>query len=491
MNKKSIKNRLQAPAITIIAMTLAPLFVACDSYNNATGSALMTDYNVAEFSSYTLPLSFKTISADMQGTGGASTISYNNIYVNSSYGYVGTIPNTVYGGTSCEYLTQFYCPKGFTFGEKPIDNRIDSAFVVLTYSGYTGNGKDAMEVTAYKLKSALDFQKYSIDDISPYVDATSANILGHISFTAEKGNASSSTGKHIMIPIDKALGQKFYDLSKSKSSEFANQQNFNKFFPGVYLKTTAGEGSILRVARTSLAFYYSVPDTVIRKSTGVKDSVIVAPHAQFLSHTIEVPQLARFANEEVDKLMASNSEYTYVKSPAGVFTEITIPTIEIAKLLNQPKAGYVRELNSVPMIINATGQTDNAYSLPAPSDLILMPTDSIATFFSKELNERDAPYSTYVSSKTSPESKTYSFGNIVHLVKQHIKDNPNKDLKVTIVPILRAQESNSSSSYNYSSNSSPIAISNLILPSAMKISTGDENNKLNIIITERKEGAPF
>lgn len=490
MNNNTTKNRWGIPALALMVMA-TPLFVACDNYNNATGSDLMTEYNVAEFTSYTLPLSFETISADLQKPNTTSTISYNNIYVNSNYGYVGTIPNTMYGGTSCEYLTQVYCPNGFKFSEQPIANRIDSAFVVLSYSGYTGNGKDALEVTAYRLKSTLPFNKYSISDVSPYVDTTPENVLGRRSFTAEKGNMTTTSGQHIMIPIDKALGQKFYDLSKAQSAVFANQDNFNKFFPGMYIKATAGEGSILRVARTSLAFYYTVEETVVRKSTGAKDSVINVAHAQYLSHTIEQPQLARFANEGIDKLMAPNSEYTYVKSPAGVFTEITIPTVKIAQLLNQPKEGYVRELNSVPVVINASGQTDNAYSLPTPSDLILMPTDSVANFFAKELNEKDAPYSTYVSSKTSAESKSYSFGNIVQLVKQHIKQHPDRDLKVAIIPILRAQESNDKNSYNYSSSATPIAISNLILPSAMKISTGEENNKLNIIITERKVGAPF
>lgn len=494
MNKSTTSYKQRVPLLTVIALALVPFFGACDSYDNPTGSDIMPEYSKGVSKSYTLPLTFRTVSADMSDQTGTHTgVSYNNIYVNSSYGYVGTIPNTLYGNVSCEYLTQFYCPAGFRFSEEPASNKIDSAFVELSYADYTGKGDSPMEIKAYKLKKALPFQKYSVDDLSAYVDMSDTYHLGSVTYTAAKGNASSSDVKRIKIPLRREFGQEFYDLAKAKSPIFASQESFDQFFPGVYLKTTTGAGSILQVVRSSLAFYYSMPDTLVRKSTGVKDSIVSVAHVQHLSHTIEVPQLARFANKDINKLINSNDGYAYIKSPAGVFTEVTIPTVKIAQILSEAEMGKIRELNSVPMIITGEGETNNAYALTSPSDLILMPTDSVASFFAKELTEADAPYSTYVSTKTSAESKTYSFGNIVQMIKQHIKAHPDRDLRVAIIPILRSQDSSSSSSssYNQSSSSTPISISNLILPSAMRISTEKENNELKFVITEKRAGAPF
>lgn len=480
-------HKLSLPLASLL-VGVCLLLVSCEDRSNTLGVGMMPDYTRFKSFDTTFDLSYRTISADMKGTGSsASGTQYNRMYVSSNYGYIGRIPNQEFGGIETEYLTQMYCPEGFLFRDQPVDNRIDSAFLTLYYDGYSGYGKDLVEVTAYRLDKPLPGNsKYSLESISDYYTRGVSEELGRASYMAVTGTPHEGKGTYIRIPIAREIGQDFYDKSVAGSEVFRSQAAFDQYFPGVYFRVSAGTGSVIRVVRTALTFCYRTEQMLKRHSTGKVDSLAYVPTIQELSHTNEVPQLSRFANMGLSELMAPGSDYAYIKSPAGVLAEITIPTREIKKKLDEAPKGSVRVLASAPFAISGENRQLSEYQLVYPTSLVLMPRDSVAHFFESELTDADSPFTTYVSRQAIQGSSTYTFGNISALISKHIEKKPDEDLRVVVVPVQYvAPEQQQSGAV------SPSSVTNLVLPSTLKIKMDGKNNKLRVYINERKEGSPF
>ncbi|WP_296120282.1 DUF4270 family protein [uncultured Porphyromonas sp.] len=480
-------HKLSLPLASLL-VGVCLLLVSCEDRSNTLGVGMMPDYTQFKSFDTTFDLSYRTISADMKDSGSsASGTQYNRMYVSSNYGYIGRIPNQEFGGIETEYLTQMYCPEGFLFRDQPVDNRIDSAFLTLYYDGYSGYGKDLVEVTAYRLDRPLPGNsKYSLESISDYYTRGVSKELGRASFMAVTGTPHEGKGTWVRVPIAREIGQDFYDKSVAGSEVFRSQAAFDQYFPGVYFRVSAGTGSVIRVVRTALTFCYRKEQMLKRRSTGKVDSLAYVPAIQELSHTNEVPQLSRFANMGLSELMAPGSDYAYVKSPAGVLAEITIPTREIKKKLDEAPKGSVRVLASAPFSISGENRQLSEYQLVYPTSLVLMPRDSVAHFFESELTDADSPFTTYVSRQAIQGSSTYTFGNISALISKHIEKKPDEDLRVVVVPVQYvAPEQQQSGAV------SPSSVTNLVLPSTLKIKMDGKNNKLRVYINERKEGSPF
>lgn len=480
-------HKLSLPLASLL-VGVCLLLVSCEDRSNTLGVGMMPDYTQFKSFDTTFDLSYRTISADMKDSGSsASGTQYNRMYVSSNYGYIGRIPNQEFGGIETEYLTQMYCPEGFLFRDQPVDNRIDSAFLTLYYDGYSGYGKDLVEVTAYRLDRPLPGNsKYSLESISDYYTRGVSKELGRASFMAVTGTPHEGKGTWVRVPIAREIGQDFYDKSVAGSEVFRSQSAFDQYFPGVYFRVSAGTGSVIRVVRTALTFCYRKEQMLKRRSTGKVDSLAYVPAIQELSHTNEVPQLSRFANMGLSELMAPGSDYAYVKSPAGVLAEITIPTREIKKKLDEAPKGSVRVLASAPFSISGENRQLSEYQLVYPTSLVLMPRDSVAHFFESELTDADSPFTTYVSRQAIQGSSTYTFGNISALISKHIEKKPDEDLRVVVVPVQYvAPEQQQSGAV------SPSSVTNLVLPSTLKIKMDGKNNKLRVYINERKEGSPF
>ena len=480
-------HKLSLPLASLL-VGLCLFLVSCEDRSSSLGVGMMPDYTRYKSFDSSFDLTYRTISADVgdSKTSDAGT-QYNRMYVSSNYGYIGRIPSQEFGGIETEYLTQMYCPEGFLFRDQPVDNRIDSAFLTLYYDGYSGYGKDLVEVTAYALDKPLPGgSKYSLESISDYYTRGVSKELGRVSYMAVTGTPHEGKGTWIRIPIDREIGQDFYDKSAAGSEVFKSQVAFDRYFPGVYFRISAGTGSVIRVVRTALTFCYRTEQMLKRPSTGKVDSLAYVPTIQELSHTNEVPQLSRFANTGLSNLIGSGTDYAYVKSPAGVLAEITIPTREIKKKLNEAPKGSVRVLASAPFVISGENRELSEYQLVYPTSLVLMPRDSVAGFFEQELTDTDSPYTTYVSRQAIQGSSTYSFGNISALISKHIEKKPDEDLRIVVVPVqyVAAQQQQSGAV-------SPSSVTNLVLPSTLKIKMDGKNNKLRVYINERKEGSPF
>ncbi len=465
--------------LLVVLLSLA----SCDGIDNSVGYEVLPEYLKSKPISKEYKVKLRTVKA-------GTDAHIQNIYISSAKGYVGTLPNTVYGGIESGYLTQFYLPNGFRFKEEDIIQKIDSVRLNLYYDGVVGDTIANMQVQVNRLNAKLEHNKYSISDISSLIGES----IGEKSYWAGRGtkklvdSKGNAYGFMLSIPLLDELGDQFLAMSKAGDPIFANQKAFEEWFKGVYIHTKAGQGSVIRIYSTELAFYYTKEVEVTDSKTKTKKKVNKA-FSQSLIHTSEVPQLSSFVNYGVEKLI-NDDKYAYVKAPNGVWPELTIPTREIVQTLKEAPNGYTRVLNSATFQIQGeaskSSSTSDPYKLDAPKSLLMLPKNRVEEFFEKERTENSLSeiYTSYIGELTIAGSQSYNFGNVGSLILDHIAKHPNEDLVVVLIPVERTTAENSN-------GGTTLSLSHLVLPSAVKFSINDQNTTLETTIIERKSGTPF
>jgi hypothetical protein len=212
--------------------------------------------------------------------------------------------------------------------------------------------------------------------------------------------------------------------------------------------------------------------------------------SEIFTNSKEVIQISRFKNGNIDNLLVPNSTHTFIKSPAGVCTRLTVPTSEIEKKIDIKK----RYINDFTLKLHYLPAEEGDYAYNPPSYLLLIPEDSLKTFFENEkvednqiyflsYNDNSSIYGSTQGSLYTPYgydyiSRTYSFGNISAIMKDHIEKSPGKDLNLLILPVLRL--STSPQSGYYVTNS----VTNSLTPGGIKVRTDNDYMKVIVISSE-------
>ena len=214
-------------------------------------------------------------------------------------------------------------------------------------------------------------------------------------------------------------------------SYFKNSYNFiHNVCPGFYVKTKDGIGSMAYISISQLSVYYRFKDK--ENNMYVRDDIY--------SGTEEVLQTTNITNSKdaINRLVNDNS-CTYLKTPAGIFTEMTLPVDEIT--LNHEND----TLNTAKIILRKINNIQHTpYSLETPTTLLMIERDSMYTFFEK--NKITDGVQSYLSTISG---NNYVFSNISNLVrkmseakKSGLKSNSNWTIahpnwnKVVIIPVV-------------------------------------------------------
>jgi len=178
---------------------------------------------------------------------------------------------------------------------------------------------------------------------------------------------------------------------------------------------------------SQLNVYFKHKTTTTTKDGTKKDTIIVSTAA--FPGTEEVLQTTNIINDKAAiKRLAEDNSCTYIKSPAGIFTEMTIPVEQIMRghendTINTAKVSLSR--------INSTVNSD--YALNIPTTLLMIPKAEMYSFFE---NKQVANYKTSFLATYSSTTNQYTFNNIGSLVRYMSENKQNKDWdKVVIIPV--------------------------------------------------------
>jgi hypothetical protein len=374
-----------------------------------------------------------------------------------------------------------------------VDNKIDSVILNIGYYSFFGDSVAPMEVTVYPVIKALDHQYYTNTDPKEYCDMD--HPMAKYSYTARNLNISNDDLRdslnyyyNFTIPLPVKLGQDYLD--KVLKNEIKTTNDFLNFFPGTYLTTTFGTGSMLPIDRTTIVIYYT-RKTMLKDVNG-NDSLAFKSSNAVFTVTQEIIQLNKFENKNPDFLYEDNPDKTFLKSPAGVFTELTIPIKDIMKGIGTKK------FSSVKLSLSAYPRDEWSYSLPFPgmstsptpasdgsgssgysAKLLLIEPDSVANFFEmKKFADGKTSYTTQFNTSTY----SYTFNNIANVVQNAIDNAPDKDLKLWLIPVITTWYSQSN--YYGQTSYTDYMTSNYLYPSGVTLKKGGDNLKIRVLATE-------
>lgn len=223
------------------------------------------------------------------------------------------------------------------------------------------------------------------------------------------------------------LMEKFYN--PQTAPYFNTQYLFHKnICPGFYLESTGGIGSMANITITQVIVYFKTIDAEGKVTNSYCSFAGTEELMQKTSYKLDNAKIADLVTKETTE----NRNYTFLKNPASIYTELTLPVEEIV-------LGHENDTISASRLflqrINDTASS--TYPLPIPQSLLLLPTDSLSKFF-KEKQLPDAKISVLAS--YSSKDNGYTFTNLSRLVMNFAKIHKDyiNDLKAKTEEWMRA-----------------------------------------------------
>ena len=416
--------------LVIAALT----FAACDDTTEGIGGSITNKIDNINISNSAFNVTTKSIVAD-------SVLSRNNT------GLIGKMKDPETGNyVKGDYMTQLSVLPTFSVDTldyiKQANNgsiEADSCYLLVSYNASYGDTIAPMKVTAYEMTKPMSEDKEYYSDYDAFEKGWVNENNQHWSSNYNLSNTSDV--KNFKIYLNKKYkkdGKTYKNYGSYIMQTYAEHPEYFKtnfkflhnVCPGFYIKNVGGTGNMAKIWNTELIFYWT------RHKTINKDSTAVSIGYNRFDGTEEVLQLNKIENdtENLKKLASKDQEKcTYLKSPAGIFTEVTLPIGDIMK--GHEKDTLNTATISFPRLNNEN--EDNPYNFATPSTILMVQKDSLQSFFEKsKLADSRTSYTASYSS-TGTYKNAYTFQNIANLVSAMYKNKGKGENwnKVVLVPV--------------------------------------------------------
>ena len=418
-------------------MLAAVCCIACDDTTEKVGSSIIPESDIIEIQTKTYSATTRSIAVD-------------SVLGKTDKVYLGRFTDPQTGSMlEADFMAQFNCVEGGNVFPAKGEIKGDSAVrteLRLFFTTFFGDSTNTMEAEVYQLQTTLDEQEKYYTNINPtqYYDPTQEP-LTKIVYTAIDNTLEDSEledSEHyanVCIPLPNSIGTEMIKQYREHPEYFTNATSFiQNICPGYYVKSTHGDGTILYIDQVALNVHFT---------DAKNDSVYVT---QFVS-TEEVLQTSRFSTQQVEQLI-QDSTATYLKTPAGIFTEVTLP---ISEMMADGDS-----INSAKIIFTRYNEdTASRFKFGTPQTLLMVRKDEMNTFFEKNrlTDNVSALYTTY-----NATFNRYEYSNIARLVihannerqawlaahpeateEDYAKTHPGWD-KVVLIPVSPIKDSNGS-----------------------------------------------
>ena len=426
---------------------------SCDENTNTMGYSLTSDAD--RFS--LVPDSFKIES--MQ------SIKADSVLARSSYCYLGSIKDPETGAyITSDFTTQFNLlenESSYIFAAKKDISSLDaggepvatSCYLTVFINNYTGDSLTAMKLVVEELDKPIEENKLYYSNFDPEASGyirngglKQAKVYSMVDLTLSDSlryvRQANNYYTYINIPLNKPYKAKdgvtynnygtylmrtYYQHPEYFKTAFSFIKNA---CPGFYIKTVDGQGVMAEVLNVQLNVEYKF------KTDGTEYN-----GSKIFYGTEEVMQTTHISNDKgkIDSLVNKVKDCTYLKTPAGIFTEVTLPIDEIKK-------GHANDsILSAKVIFQRMADQNNRTDdlLNDATELLMIERDSLYSFFEKSnvTNKRTSFLATFNSSMN-----TYTYNNISSLIN-HMYANRDKGSKnwnkVVLVPVKTSSVSTS------------------------------------------------
>lgn len=426
-----MKIRLFA-AIAVTAMAM----ISCSEDTDTIGSSITNDSDRLVFSTGVYPATSRSILAD-------SIYSHNT---NCYFGMVKDPETKSY--VKSDFMAQFNMLENYTLpSQEDMLSKIDGEVVAdsceislfIQYSKSYGDTLAAMKMRVSELDTPIDekYTHYSNFDLKKngYIREGGLQVnkmfsvrdlklsdanLQHLQNNIKNQGTSNDSGYYdrIRIPLNVPYtakdGRTYNNYGTyvmrtyyEHPEYFTNSYRFvHNVCPGFNFEITDGLGVMASIMEIDIEMFYRFK----KDTTSLYSSI-------YLTTTPEVLQTSYIENdrEALDRLVADNN-CTYLKSPAGIFTEVTLPVDEISQ------AHVNDSLLSVSIDFQRlNSELTSSYKFNSPSDILMIQKDSLYSFFeNKTMYDYKSSYKASLST-----TNVYSFSNIGNLITLMAREKAN------------------------------------------------------------------
>lgn len=419
------------------------------------------------------------------------TLRLEKVYSRTNKAYLGKYTDPDFGQYSADFITQINCPEKFELPEHL--KEITGASLELYYTDFYGDSLATLTVQVDTLNKIIEDSDtglyYTSYEPKDYYDETKTP-LAVKTYAAVDMSVSDSLRNtsdyypSIKIDLGKAFGERIQNLYTSKPEYFKDAYSFiNNVLKGFYVHTTQGDGSVVYIKdiwlRLNLDYY------VERESTGEIDSlvqgntVLAASKEVLMSTRLGYPEeQSDNSKDRLDELVDEKG-HTYLKTPAGLCTEVTLPIDEIYN----DERHKNDTLNSVTLSIKkyryAGDENSNTFTMGIPQNVLMVRKSDINTFFeqNKTYDNKTSFLGTYSSNTNS-----YTFSKLNRLISNIFSEirsgeeyTEDRD-KVLLIPVTTETDA----------EGNIIGVSHDMEVNAAKLFGGEDGEELNIEIVYTK-----
>ena len=395
----------------LCALLLAALIYSCDDSTTGIGTDLIPGGDKIPANTDSYEFTTRSLLAD-------------SVYARTSTAYLGRYTDEHYGEFTSDFIAQFTCMDNFEFEEEL--TKVIGVNIQLQYGSFFGDSLNAMRLQVDTLDKVIPEKELSTfyTSVNPkdyynekgkpiavkaYSAVGPSTSLDTI-YTTSSGTSYRSIIQTIKLP--NSLGEHIFNKYKENKDYFKTPETFIKnVLKGVYIRSTHGDGTILYIDGLTLGLNF---EALIESSSGKRDSLVYKNY--FFGATKEVIQANHFSNDNQLEELAKDPDRTYVKSPAGLFTEATFPITEI---YNEHKRDT---LNGINVSFTRYNEKDSKYKMGTPQYVLMVRKKDMFSFF--EENKITDSQTSFLSSYSS-SNNSYTFSNIAPLITYCIEERKN------------------------------------------------------------------
>lgn len=428
--------------LKFIAITIGCLaLIACEDEISTIGSSLnATNIEITVDSTF-VKLSGKSVFTD-------------SILGRTTDPLLGTLTVNNYGTLRTGYLTQFMPSLNIdTLNVTP--STLDSIKLYLNYydSDLTGDSLAPMVLDVYRLDKTIKGPLYT--NINPNDYYSTDNLIASCTFGSttegfiDNNNSTDNkkvTYKRIGVDLPLSLGEEIFNEYKKDPNVFAMPSEFAKFFPGVYMDISYGNGRVVNIKGIFMTMYYRAIDSAGKIDTLSYTYLGVTPEIHSINHFTLVPDETLKQNVEIGN---TQKDHVYVQAPIGYMPIIHFPTQNIIDKYNEKMS----ETHKIQNILNSLAFTipavvEEGAKLSPPEHLLFIRASQVKDFFEQKLLPDDIStiYATY-----DKANKVYNFGNISSYIRSVMqREDPTvteDDETIALIPVQILSET-SSNYYN-------------------------------------------
>ncbi|MBP3712242.1 MAG: DUF4270 domain-containing protein [Bacteroidaceae bacterium] len=341
---------------------------------------------------------------------------------NSTACYLGKVidPETDEAITAT-FAAQFHTFEDYTFPEKTYiipdanGHLCESVELRLFIKSTFGDKNNPMKLEVWPLSRDDDkllkesASLFTDTDLMQYVDDSKGPIATKV-FTAtdyivsDSERGSSTYSDNVRIVLLQEMGDNIMETFYSNPSAFRDSYSFiREVCAGFLFRIVSGTGTMLslEVSTMNVNFSYKDPDD--------PENTIEAL-CRFAA-TPEVIQSTQFESSNLAGLIG-NEEYTMLKTPAGICTELILPVDDIFE-------GHENDsITRASLTLNRINNKDiiaqdDDYALGIPKNLLLVRKQNLSSFFEKhQVSDSQQSYTTSFSSTFN----CYTFDNISRII---------------------------------------------------------------------------